>query len=372
MAKPTTKTEITAQLLRNRIMNGDHTINGISGERVLAAEFGIGRVTLRRAIRILEEEGVLVRQSNGRLAVASNERGPEQKRIIGFVHPNHSDPGHEYRLWSEAVRVAVESRNCTFRTITFNHFSDSSIASAIDGLSGMFFDPLGNEIPEWLSSKMRNSNCKVVVLCHDATSVGLPSLVMFPLNAERKLLSHLVQLGHQRIDCLNTQARDGIIDARIEGWRSFIAEKRLAGQLHSLTEFRPINSAYQLVKNRLVEGKPIASALVCTTGPAALGAMKAFRDAGVEVGKDVSVCAINDEGLGPYLNPTLTCLQSLPRAPLLDMALRWMLDGEWTGPKLLQPEDVPMFLGESTGPAPAGPGQLVLQPTPGLLVRVGV
>ena len=83
--------------------------------------------------------------------------------------------------------------------------------------------------------------------------------------------------------------------------------------------------------------------------------MRACYEAGIKVGRDLSVCAVNDEGLGAYLTPSLTCLQSLPRATYLRRALGWMLSKEkWDGPLLLQPDqaEVPLFVGESTGPAP--------------------
>jgi DNA-binding LacI/PurR family transcriptional regulator len=175
-----------------------------------------------------------------------------------------------------------------------------------------------------------------------------------------------LELGHRRIDCLNTQACDQIIEGRIAAWKSFISKHKIAGQLHSLLEFRPVDSGYQLVKNRLMEGKSIGSALVCTTAPAALGAMRAFYDAGIKLGRNVSVCAVNDEGLGAYLIPSLTCLQSPPRAPYLEKAVDWILNGEWTGPLLIQPDDVPLFLGDSTGPAPAGGGQTVSRQAAGI------
>ena len=357
MARPSVKAETAAQIIRKRILHGDHALTGIPSERLLAAEFGISRETLRKALRILNKEGLLLRQPNGRLDVTCDEPNSGQKHIVGFV--THSNPSHDHQLWAEAVRGAMEGQNCILRTLTFEHYGDASIAAAIDGFGGIFFLPPASEIPTWLSSKMKNSSCKVVVLDQDATDAGLPSVVMFPPLTERKLLEHLVQLGHRRIDCVNTQACDRIIEGRIEAWRSFITENKLVGQLHSLTEFNPINSAYQLIKHRLMEGKPIGSALVCTTGPAALGAMRAFYDAGIKVGRDVSVCAVNDEGLGAYLIPSLTCLQSPPRAPFLDRAIHWMLHGEWTGPLLVQPDDVPMFVGDSTGPAPLGTGQMV-------------
>jgi len=349
MAKPRIKAETASQLIRKRILHGDHVLTGIPSERTLAHEFGISRETLRRGLKPLEDEGLLVRQPNGRLVVASTQHSAGRRGVLGLV--KHSNPSHDHQLWSEAVHGALDGLNCTLRTVTFEHYGDSSIAAGISGFDGLFFLPPAAEIPGWLSSKMRDAECRVVVLDQDATAAKLPSVVMFPPQSERKLLDHLVEFGHHRIDCLNTQAIDRVIQARIDTWSAYIEEKGLAGQLYSLTEFRPITSAYQLVTNRLKEEKTFASALICTTGPAAVGAMRAFYDAGFKLGRDVSVCAVNDEGLGPYLIPSLTCLQTPPRARYLATAVRWMLGGKWEGPLLIQPEDVPMFVGASTGPA---------------------
>ena len=360
MAKPRIKAETASQLIRKRILHGDHVLTGIPGERSLAQEFGISRETLRRGLKTLEDEGLLMRQPNGRLVVAADQHPAGRRRVLGFV--KHSNPSHDHQLWSEAVHGALEGLNCTLRTVTFEHYGDSSIAAGISGFDGIFFLPPAAEIPAWLSSKMRDAECRVVVLDQDATAAKLPSVVMFPPQSERKLLDHLVELGHSRIDCLNTQAIDRVIQARIDTWSGFIADKGLAGQLYSLTEFRPMTSAYQLVANRLNEEKTFASALVCTTGPAAVGAMRAFYDAGFKLGRDISVCAVNDEGLGPYLIPSLTCLQTPPRSRYLAMAVRWMLGEDWEGPLLIQPEDVPMFVGSSTGPALSAGGALVFSP----------
>jgi hypothetical protein len=97
----------------------------------------------------------------------------------------------------------------------------------------------------------------------------------------------------------------------------------------------------------------MATALFCTTGPAAIGAMRAFHEAGREIGRDVSICAVNDEGMAPFLLRTLTALVSPPRAEFLRGPVAWMLEGgKWRGRLLLEPDDAPLFIGESTGPAP--------------------
>jgi len=170
-------------------------------------------------------------------------------------------------------------------------------------------------------------------------------------------LEHLVNLGHRRIDCLNSQPRAPIIEGRIGSWETFIGDRGIEGSLYSLTEFAPLESAYQLVRNKLRAGSLLGPAMLCTTAPAALGAMRAFYEAGLKAGHDVSLCAVNDEGIGPYLVPSLTSLQSPPRVVYLRKALDWMLSGgQWQGPLLLQPHEseVPLFVGESTGPIPAG------------------
>lgn len=350
MAKRSTRTETTAQWIRKRILHGDHALNGLSGERHLAAEFGVSRETLRNALEILESEGVLLRQPNGRLTVATGLLSGGTKRMIGVVKQSCSS--HDHQIWSEAVREALDGRNCTLRTLTFEHYGDVAIANALSGFDGMFFLPPGEPIPGWLCSKIKDSPCKVVVLDQDETVAGLRSVLMFPAAAQRKLLDHLAFLGHRHIDCLNTQAMDRVIDGRIDCWRSFLSANHFQGELHTLTESSPIASAYRLTQRRLAENRVLPTALVCTTGPAAIGAMRAFFDAGIRVGTDISIAAVNDEGFGPYLVPSLTCLQTPRRSTYLNEAVRWMLQGQWDGPLLVQPEEACLFIGDSTGPVP--------------------
>lgn len=375
MARPCTKVEAAAEVIRNKILHGDHMLHGIPGERQMSKELGISRETLRRAIGILEDEGLLLRLESGRLAIAPATLSAAPKRNIGFL--KYTSPSHDITMWQEGVHAALDGQDCALRTVGFEHYGDASISAALNGFDAVFFLPPAEKIPNWLSRKMRDSRCRVVVLDQNATDAGLPSVVMFPPQAERKLLEHLRELGSRRIDCLSTQARDPIIEARIATWRAFLSEKGLTGKLHQSAEFHPVDSAYRLIKESLRKGTAGAEAVVCTTGPAALGAMRAFYDAGIKVGRNVSVCAVNDEGLGPYLTPSLTCLQSPPRALYLQTAVQWIMAKEetpWSGALLVEPLDVPMFIGDSTGPvqdkSPAKPPQKVAANGPRTL-RVG-
>ena len=352
MARPDRKAQSAAQVIRNRILHGDH-LHDIPAERPLAEELGISRQTIRRALQLLEDEGALVRGQNGRFKVAPAPTAAKRKPVVGFV--KHSYPSHDHQMWAEGIYTVIEGRQLTLRSVTFDHYSAPHIAAAINEFDVMFFLPGAGAIPPWLIERMVEAPCRTVILDQDVSAAGLPSILMFPPKAEKRLLQHLQDLGHRKIDCLNTQPRNSVIEARISSWRSFLEAEGMEGTLYCSTDLPPLESAYQLVRDTLRAGISLGPGVHCTTAPGALGAMRAFYEAGIRVGRDVSVCAVNDEGIGMYLVPSLTCLRSLPRAHYLGKALDWMLStDEWEGPLLLQPNDadVPLSIGESTGPCP--------------------
>jgi hypothetical protein len=117
--------------------------------------------------------------------------------------------------------------------------------------------------------------------------------------------------------------------------------------------------AYAEVRRLLGSNALDATALYCTAVWSALGAMRAIRDHGLVVGRDVSVCCINDEGLGEWQNPKLTSLRPSDVTSLLAPCIDWIAQRGrgWIGPKLLAPRQVPLYEGQSTGPAPGVPGR---------------
>ncbi|RYX82001.1 LacI family transcriptional regulator [bacterium] len=347
------KATLAVQTIEKRIAHADHIVAGIPSERQLAEELGLSRNTVRIAVQHLMEKGVLVRQNNGRLNVAPNH-GPKLRTLCFLAPSGMSSDADEWRQSVEGLLGGVfHGYDVTLRTATQGHWGDPVIQEVLSSFDGAFFLAPAEKIPDWLAVKMRESSCRVVVLDQDASAMGLPSVVLFPPSSENKLFDHLYNLGHRQIDCLNTQEKGAVVQARMAVWKEYITSRGLSGQLHSLEKRKPVESAYELIRDTLHDGLPLAPALFCTTGPAAIGAMRALYEGGLKVGVDVSVCAVNGEGIGRYLMPTLTALESPPRSLYLRQASEWMINGgEWRGPLLIQPEDIPLFQGESTGPVP--------------------
>jgi DNA-binding LacI/PurR family transcriptional regulator len=301
---------------------------------------------------VLLEEGSLVRVGRRKARIPEGRRQKARVPMIAFLAP--AVYSSDYGLWWDGVNTALEGADAVLRPVSYVHFTDPTVHEAIASYDALFFIPPAQKIPDWLVHKMREARCRIAVLDQDESKEGFVSVKLFPPAAEVKLLDHLFELGHRRIDCLNTQQEDSVIEERMGTWRDYLKAKKLPGVLRSCVSERPLQGAYEYVAKLVREGHLLATALFCTTGPCAIGAMRALKEAGLDVGVDVSVCAVNDEGFCRYLYKSLTALESLPRSYCLRRVTEWMVSkGKWQGPLLVQPEDVPLFTGETTGPAPA-------------------
>jgi DNA-binding LacI/PurR family transcriptional regulator len=345
------KVMLARQEIENRIARLEPAMVPILGERLLAEDLGLSRNTVRAALQQLIEAGLLKRQPNGRLQVTRRNTAGHQNFNIAFIAPTGTSG--DLGEWWNSVKGIFQEERVTMHPISYEHWHAPEIQGALSTMDGAFFVAPAAKLPTDLAKRMKGSKCRVVVLDQDESSEGLPSVMLFPPSMQFKLFDHLVRLGHRRIDCINTQEEGVIIQGRLAAWQQYLEAQGMTGQLHTREKYIPTESAYQLVRDTLKQGQSLASALFCTTGPAAIGTMRALYEAGLKVGSDVSVCAVNSEGLGRYLTPTLTALESPPRAHYLRRAAHWLLsDEKWQGPLLTQPDDVPIFEGESTGPAP--------------------
>jgi LacI family transcriptional regulator len=350
MARPDTQTRLAVEMIRQRLQHGDHAVR-FPGERQLALELGLSRPTVRKALQQLSDEGLLQRGPTGRLKASSEGVAGARRPMIAFLHPGHI--GGESALWRDGVYASAEARGAVVRTLGYAHYGDPVISAALDGFDGVFLLPLTDEkIPGPLLRRMTEAKARFVVLDRDETAIGLRSVIVFPFASGDKLLEHLRSLGHRRIDCLNVHAHNSVIEARIAGWRGFSERRGLAGELITVSGRGELEEAYALASKRLKGGwRP--AAIYGITVHAAIGAMRALHEHGLRIGRDVSVCAVNDEGLGRYLVPSLTSLQTPPRDRYVKKAVDWMVRrAEWKKPSLVQPRDAPLFVGESTCRAP--------------------
>lgn len=138
----------------------------------------------------------------------------------------------------------------------------------------------------------------------------------------RRMTEYLLGLGHQKIAILTTEPGDmSIGKLRLEGYRAALKDRNLAAEegLVCFIEDEPdpysMENGYKATK-KLLEGGQDFTAIYATADSLAIGAMRALKDAGLEIPKDISVVGYDGIELGDYYVPRLTTLKQ----PVEEMA----------------------------------------------------
>ncbi|MEM6750911.1 MAG: LacI family DNA-binding transcriptional regulator [Planctomycetota bacterium] len=344
-------------VVERRIAEGDYMLKGLPGERKLAEEVGVSYMTARKAVLKLIEKQVLTRKPNGSLVVHPRMMAGGAVAQVALLTPAYPSP-HLLRCRLEITRAA-ERQGVQLRPVEYVHWYDPVVKEALQGSDGALIIPSTEPLPAPLLKELRTGEHKVVFFDSDFSDQGVPSIRLFARSHITKLLDHLWSLGHRRIDCLNAQGHNDEIGRRIQHWRQWVDHRQGEGVLwdEPAAPFAdPISSAHEMMRRVLRDEARKLSAVVCTTQPAALGAVRACHDAGVEVGSDVSICTINNEPTGRFFVPSLTGLEMPRIGPLVERCFAWFAedDAVWEGDLRVAPEKPDLLRGESTGRARRG------------------
>lgn len=350
MPAPAKYSEVMS-VIKRRIHEGDYLVDSIPGERRIAEETGVSYMTARRAVQELLEEGVLLRLPSGALDVHPNYSKKSNLAGIVLLYPAY--PSGYLTQLRVLVSDAAKGRGPAFRPSQYIHWDEQALVDAVAQAKGTLVIPYGPEIPERLLKHFREH--KVAVLDGDFSAEGLPSIQLFPQKSIERVMDHLWDQGHRRIDCVNTQNRNPEIDRRIEIWRQWRERRGVDGKLHDdpapvFTD--PTIGAYRLMSRLIEDRAQVATAYLATTCPAAIGVIRACYERGITVGAELAVAAVNLEPPAEFYCPSITGLNTPNLSGVLGKCFDWFLSSsEWEAPYLLEPTDSELFEGESTGGA---------------------
>jgi hypothetical protein len=354
MTRKAVFTDIMA-VLERRIAAGDYVLKALPGERRLAEELGVSYMTARKAVTHLIQKEVLDRDENGCLIVRTRAGTQVEEQPTAVVLLVPAFPSPHLLACRSMIAKCVSERGGLFRAVEYVHWYDPVVREALDGNSGLIVIPNTEPIPLRLLREFAVPDRQVVFFDTDLTEAGLPCIELFPDRHIEKLLRLLSSAGRTRIDCLNSQGHNHEILRRIELWRTFC---RTAGNSGTLWDAPapaygdPLGGGYRLMRSLLDrDGRP--EVMLCTTQPAALGAIRACYDAGLVVGADISIATMNNEPTGWYFCPSLTGLEMPEVTDLIARCLDWFAKPgtPWSGPLRLEPRRARLLKGESTGSA---------------------
>lgn len=264
-----------------------------------------------------------------------------------------------YAEFTAGVAAAAASRGLSVAFVSPLH---GSLASAmgravVDGVVAIGLSPEHPEVEE-----IRRAGLPIV-LVDSAGLAGIPSVDIDDEHGAATVARHLVGLGHREFlvvafePSLPADRRhpEGVFTSRLRGYRAELAEAGIDLRDEQVVVGPADAAGGRAAFERAWEDGLRPTAVLAMSDVMALGVLRAARDLGLAVPRDLSVAGFDGISLCEYASPPLTTVQQ-PIARKGEEAVHLLLsvvDGQAPDrPKQLRLE-TRLVIRASTGPVPA-------------------
>jgi LacI family transcriptional regulator len=193
------------------------------------------------------------------------------------------------------------------------------------------------------AARLKRLGVPVILVNRAVDDVEVASIVGDDHHGIGLAVTHLAGLGHERIGHIAGPPETSTAVGRLVGFHTHMEDLRLDHDDSAVeaAEWYQVDPGYKAA-SVLIDRRPDLTALVAANDLIALGAYRAIRERGLEVGSDVSVTGYNDMMLLDMIHPSLTSI----RVPYREMgaeaaeALLEMMTGDGQSPPIsrkLQP-----------------------------------
>lgn len=207
-------------------------------------------------------------------------------------------------FFSEVIRgIDVAARTRGYHILVSSSHDDAQEMSAVlralrgrvDGLIVMSPDVELGPLSRALTADLP------AVLLNTATNAR-PTIRIDNFSGARRMIEHLVALGHTRIAFINGPARNADAAERRRGYRT--APKPYLETDGDFTE----ESGYHAVA-KILEMDPRPTAIFAANDAMAIGALRALRERGIGIPDELSLAGFDDIPMARYLTPQLTTVR---------------------------------------------------------------
>jgi len=195
-----------------------------------------------------------------------------------------------------------------YRPELIGEYEDMLMARAIEGLVAID-TPL----------KRKPQIPTVTVSGHNEPE-GVVNILLDERRAASLAIGHLYDLGHRKIACMRGQAYTSDAAPRWSATEECMRQLGLelpAGLILQLGDNDPTPEAGYVATQKLLATKKPFTALFAFNDIAAIGAIRAIREANLRVPEDISIIGFDDIQTAAYIQPGLTTV----RQPLKKMGL---------------------------------------------------
>lgn len=258
----------------------------------------------------------------------------KKSAIIGVTVPEINNPF----LADLVVRIEAALSKMNYSIMLCNtQYKSAKVSTFIDDLimrnaEGLFLVATDVNDPA-LEKRMKNF-LYTVSIGHKLD--GFDCIRLTDYSAAYELTRHLIGLNHTKIGFIGFNENAHQTMSRVEGYCAALMDAGLpVRQEFMLQSFAGHRDGYHLAKQLLsLDDKP--TAMIAINDFYAMNAYSAISDAGLEVGRDISVVGFDDIFMARFLSPALTTVRCDSEAVVenaIGMLKRHMEKGPKSGPE---------------------------------------
>lgn len=273
-------------------------------ENTLKEMFAVSRQTVRHAIGILENEGVVRRVRGSGTYINDNRQDNLIKRRRVSVVTTYVDSYIFPRTIQGIENVLLEAGYTVQIAFTNNrHEREKTILEDIisrDEVSGLIVEPTKSGIPNpnlRLYQEIRKRRIPVVFINSYYPQLKIPHVSINDHMAGWKITKYLISMGHKKIGGI-FKLDDGQGQARFSGYMDAMFDAELSVEDGQVVWIDTVEKEHlEKSESKVLERFQDCTAVFCYNDEVAFSLLAIFKRHGICVPKDISIASVDDSEL---------------------------------------------------------------------------
>lgn len=275
-------------------------VSAMTVSRVINNTGRISEKTRMKVKRIMEEMNY-VPNSMARSLVL------QETKILSLLITDITNP-----FYTTLARGAEDAaKRCGYKLLFGNsdenlikekEYVDMMLTARVDGV---LFAPAGDGSLEHLNT-LRKHNIQLVLLDREVPGFETDMVLGDSKDGARKLVEHLISLGHKRIALINGALQVSTARHRLAGYKEALKLNDLPYDDRLVAEFGYKPFADDSSLDELLQLDDPPTAIFAANNFLAIGVIRALRARGIPVPEQISVVCFDDLGESSVIDPFLT------------------------------------------------------------------
>lgn len=266
----------------------------LGSERTLAAQTGVSRITVRRALADLEKEGLIFRVAGKGTFLRSRRRKKNIPRLLAVLSffDVYANPFHA----AVFSGIQAEAHQLGYHLLVARLEGDPHSRNMVQRLAGELavagYFLLGG-MPAELIALVTRKNKPVILVDHCLKNAALPAVMGDNESGAQEAVRHLLQLGHRRIAHPTYPVLAPSFSQRQAGWEKAL---RAAGQAPSRALVWDLipgqDPEVKAIRGKIRAQSP--TAIFCANDALAFKFLHTLRELNINVPDDISLVGFDD------------------------------------------------------------------------------